>query len=107
MDVPKMLTRWRRYRRHLVALARSYEEIGDSDAEMFRKIVAELDVQIAHVEAKKPPPVPESPTMKFFLQTEEFHEDLKIADWNARQMQWVRGTVTEIVDAAQARKEQA
>lgn len=85
MRFKKMVERWQRYRRNWLALADDLEAIGDADAEMFRKMAGELQARIDHVKANKPPPVPDAPTCAFFVQTEAFHESLKMADFEARQ----------------------
>lgn len=90
MNIPKMLARWKQYRRKWLALADDLEAIGDSDCDMFRKMAGELKQRIDHVAGGKPPPVPDAPMCEFFIQTEAFHESLRIADWNARQRRWER-----------------
>ena len=86
----KMLHRWKTYRGKWLSLADDLEAIGDPDAEMFRKMAGELQARIEHVSAGKPPPVPDAPTCAFFVQTEAFHESLKMADFEARQRKFSR-----------------
>lgn len=86
----KMLHRWRTYRGKWLKLADDLESIGDEDAEMFRKMAGELQARIDHVSAGKPPPLPDAPTCAFFIQTEAFHESLKMADFEARQRKFAR-----------------
>jgi len=85
-----MIRRWTHYRRKWLRFADDLEEFGDDDAELFRNMAGDIQRRIEHVKAGKPPPLPDAPACEFFLRTAEFHENLKLLDWNMRQARLMR-----------------